>query len=120
MATKHFSSEYPIQILREDLRQSAVRHTTLLSRSVGRLTSCDVQPCLEYHQEIAREYAIIDHLLYIQRCRNALEQCIGSGTACLRYRWRDGRVTDTAFRRTAPGRIRVTGLLAEPAARTAA
>lgn len=112
MASKQSMKEYPIQIIRENLRQCSTRQAALLSRSVGRLTSCDVQPCLEYHQEVANEHAIIDRLLYIQQCRNSLEKCIGSGAACLRYRWRDGRVTNTCFRRTAPGRIKVSGLLA--------
>ena len=119
MASKQNAKEYPIQIIRENLRQSSARQAALLTRSVGRLTSCDVQPCLEYRQEIANEHTVIDRLLYIQECRNSLEKCIGSGSARLRYRWRDGRVTDTCFRRTLPGRIRVSGLLAEPALRAA-
>ena len=119
MASKQNAKEYPIQIIRENLRQNSARQAAMLARSVGRLTSCDVQPCLEYHQEIANEYTVIDRLLYIQQCRNSLEKCIGSGAARLRYRWRDGSVTDTRFRRTSPGRVRVSGLLAEPALRTA-
>ena len=91
----------------------------MLARSVGRLTSCDVQPCLEYRDEIASEHAVIDRLLYVQECRNSLERCIGSGAARLRYRWRDGRVTETRFRRVSPGRVRVSGLLAGPALRAA-
>lgn len=119
MASKQNAKEYPIQVIREDLRQSSARQAALLARSVGRLTSCDVQPCLEYRQEISSEHAVIDRLLYIQECRNSLERCIGSGAARLRYRWQDGRVTDTFFRRTSPGRIRVSGLLAEPARQAA-
>ena len=119
MVSKKNANEYPIKIIRENLRQSSARQAALLARSVGRLTSCDVQPCLEYRQEIASEHALIDRLLYIQECRNSLERCIASGAARLRYRWQDGRVTDTRFYRTSPGRIRVSGLLAEPALRTA-
>ncbi|MCH5174207.1 MAG: hypothetical protein J1D85_08405, partial [Bacteroidales bacterium] len=85
------------------------------SRSVGRLTSCDVLPCLEYRSEIASEHAIIDRLIYVQECRNSLERCISSGAARLCYRWRNGEVTETRFRRTGPGRIRIIGLLAGPA-----
>ena len=119
MATKQNTKEYPIQIIREDLRRRSTQEAALLARSVGRLTSCDVQPCLEYRGEIANEHAVIDRLLYIQECRNSLERCIGSGAARLRSRWRDGRVTETRFRRTSPGRIRVSGLLAGPALRAA-
>ena len=43
--------------------------------------------------------------------RSSLEACIGSGSARLRYRWRDGRTTETRFRRTGPGRVKVIGLL---------
>ena len=119
MATKLNAKEYPIQIIREDLRQRSAQQVALLSRSVGRLTSCDVQPCLEYRDEIANEHAVIDRLLYVKECRKSLERCIASGAARLRYRWRDGRVTETQFRRTGPGRIRVSGLVAGPALRAA-
>ena len=119
MATKQNMREYPVQVIRENLRQHSARQAALLTRSVGRLTSCDAQPCLEYRAEITAERAVIDRLLYVQECRNALERCICSGAARLRYHWRDGRVTDTCFRRTAPGRIRVSGLLAEPVLRAA-
>ena len=115
MASKKNAQEYPIHVLREKLRQRSNRQAELLSRSVGRLTSCDVQPCLEYKQEVAAEYAVIDRLLYAQQCRSSLERCIASGSARLRYRWRDGQTTETRFRRTAPGRIKVSGLLAETA-----
>ena len=54
---------------------------------------------------------MIDRLLYVQQCRAALERCLGSGRARLRYRWQDGRVTETSFRRTAPGRVKVSGLV---------
>ena len=115
MASKKHAQEYPIQVIREKLRQRSSRQAALLSRSVGRLTSCDALPCLEYRQEVASEYEVIDRLLYTQQCRSTLERCIGSGSARLRYRWRDGRTTETSFRRTAPGKIRVSGLIAEAA-----
>ena len=115
MASMKNAQEYPIQVLREQLRKRSGEQAALLTRSVGRLTSCDVQPCLEYRREVAAEYAVIDRLLYIQHCRSSLERCIAFGSARLRYRWRDGRTTETGFRRTAPGRIAVSGLLAEAA-----
>lgn len=118
MAQKN-TQEYPIQVLREKLRQQSAQEAALLARSVGRLTSYDSQPCLEYRQEVAAEYAVIDRLLYIQRCRSSLEYCIGSGAARLRYRWRDGRVTETCFCRVSPGRIRASGLQGEAAKRAA-
>lgn len=115
MASNQNAKEYSIHVIRENLRQSSLRQAQLLSRSVGRLTSCDVQPCLEYRAEIGLEHAVIDRLLYVQECRGALERCIATGAVRLRYRWQDGHVTDTRFRRTSPGRIRVSGLLAETA-----
>lgn len=115
MASMKNAQEYPIQVLREKLRCQSTEQAVQLSRSVSRLTSYDVQPCLEYRQEVAAEYEVIDRLLYAQHCRNSLERCIAAGSARLRYRWRDGRITETRFRRTAPGRIKVSGLLAETA-----
>ena len=114
MVNRQSAKEYPIKTIRENLRQCSAQQAAKLARSVGRLTSCDAQPCLEYCGEIANEHAVIDQLLYIQECRNSLERCIASGAARLRYRWQDGQVTETRFCRTSPGRIRVSGLLAEP------
>ena len=119
MATKQNAKEYPIQVIREDLRRCSTQEAALLARSVGRLTSYDARPCTEYGQEVMAEYAVIDRLLYLQQCRNSLERSIGSGAARLRYRWRDGRVTETRCRRVSPGRVRVSGLLAGPALRAA-
>ena len=110
MKTKNNTQEYLIHTLRERLRQCAVGHALTLSRSVSRLTSCDAVPCLEY-REVQAEYGVIDRLLYAQQCRAALERCLGGGRARLRYHWQDGRVTETSFRRTAPGRVKVSGLV---------
>ena len=110
---KNNAQEYLVQVLREQLRQRAAGQALALSRSVSRLTSSDAQPCLEYRDEVAAEYGVIDRRLYTQQCRAALERCIGKGRSRLRYRWRDGRVTETSFRRTAPGRIKVFGLVRE-------
>ena len=115
MNNKKSAQEYPVHILREQLRQRAADDALFLSRSVSRLTSCDAQPCLEYRDEVTAEYGIIDRLLYTQQCRACLERCIGQGCSRLRYRWRDGRVTETSFRRVAPGRVKVFGLLRETA-----
>ena len=112
MASKQTAQEYPIQVLREKLRLQSAEQAAQLSRSVGRLTSYDVQPCPEYRQEVAAEYAVIDQLLYAQNCRSSLERCIASGSARLFYRWRDGRTTETCYRWTSPGRSRIFGLLA--------
>lgn len=118
---KNNKTEYfPIHILRETLRQQASDHATRLSRSVGRLTSCDALPCLEYGEEVQAEHALAERLFYLQNCRNALERCIAGGAATLRYRWMDGTVTCTRFKRVGPGRVRVTGLLPEGPARPAA
>ncbi len=101
--------EYPIAEAREVLRQRAAAEATALSRSVGRLTSCDLRPCREYGEEVAQEYAAVNRLLYLQQCRLALERALASGRSRLRYRWADGRTTDTAFRRVR-GRVRISGL----------
>ena len=107
---------FPISLLREELRQRAVDHAGRLSRSVARLTSCDMQPCLEYGEEISVEQALAEKLFYVQQCRNALERCISCGGAALRYRWSGGAVTFTRFRKVGPGRVKVTGLLDGPPA----
>lgn len=101
---------YPISVLRESLRLRSCDHAARLSRSVGRLTSCDPQPCLEYGEEVKQEQALAEKLFYLQHCRDALERCIGAGGATLRYRWADGTVSRTRFRKTGPGRVKVTGL----------
>lgn len=110
MKKNNNAQEYPIHVLRERLRQCAAGHALTLSRSVSRLTSCDVLPCPEYREEVAEEYEVIDRLLYVQQCRAALERCIANGRARLSYRWKDGQVTETSFRRVTPGRVKVFGL----------
>ncbi len=100
----------PSQVLRERLRQSANLQAQQLSRSVGRLTSCDAMPCPEYGEEVAKEREVIGQLLYLQHCRTALERCLDCGSSRLRYRWEDGRVTVTSFRRLRQGRVQVRGL----------
>jgi hypothetical protein len=108
---KNNKTEYfPISTLREELRLRASEYAGRLSRSVGRLTSCDHLPCMEYGEEVQAEQSLAKELFYLQHCRNALEHCIGSGGATLRYRWGDGRVTHTRFRKIGPGRVKVTGL----------
>ena len=111
MESKQNTREYPVRVLREELRQRSVREAETLSRSVGRLTSYDALPCPEYREEVAGQYAAAERLLYVQHCRSALEQCIASGASRLRYRWHDGKVTYTRFRKTAPARVKVSGLL---------
>ena len=114
MKTTNNTPEFPIPALRETLRQQASQLCVRLGRSVGRLTSCDALPCLEYGEEIKKEQALAQELFYIQHCRNALERCIAGGSATLRYRWSDSVVTRTRFRKTGPNRVRVTGLSAAP------
>lgn len=102
---------FPISALREDLRQHANHYAVRLSRSVARLTSCDALPCLEYGEEVSMEHGLAEKLFYAQHCRNALERCIGSGSASLRYRWADGSVTMTRFRLVTPSRVKVVGMV---------
>ena len=97
-------------ILREDLRQRANGLTNRLSRSVARLTSCDPQPCMEYDEEVQFQQDLAQQLFYLQHCRNALERCIGSGAATLRYRWPDGTVSRTTFRKVGQNQVKTVGL----------
>ena len=102
---------FPILSLRETLRLQASGLSGQLSRSVGRLTSCEALPCLEYGEEVQFEHTLAEKLFYIQHCRNALERCIAGNGATLRYHWSDGAVTRTTFRKIGPNRVKVTGLL---------
>lgn len=101
---------FPAYQLRESLRLQAAERARMLSRSVGRQTSYDALPCPEYALEVGLEYQLVDALLYLQQARNALEHCLSRGSARLSYRWQDGRVTLTRFRRVRPGRVVVWGL----------
>lgn len=101
---------FPISALREDLRRDASDLAIRLSRSVARLTSCDMLPCMEYGDEVKTEHTLAEKLFYTQHCRNALERCLGVGGATLRYRWADGSCSVTKFRKIGPNRVKVTGL----------
>lgn len=103
-------TEYPIPQLRETLRLEAGSLTSRLSRSVGRLTSCDELPCLEYGEEVQHQLLLAQRLFYLQHCRTALERCIDGKTVNVRYRWPDGTISRTVFRKCGPNRVRVTGL----------
>ena len=105
---KKKTTEYPVSVLREQLRLQAVDMATRLNRSVGRLTSCDALPCTEYGEEVQKEQSLAQELFYIQHCRNALEQCIAGTSATLRYRRKDGTVAKITYRKVGPARIRVT------------
>ena len=105
---------FPASELREQLRQRSCGLTARLSRSVARLTSCDPLPCPEYDEEVRFQQALAQELFYLQHCRTALERCIAGSGANLRYRWADGRVTVTRFRKVGPSRIKVTGLAGDP------
>lgn len=99
----------PADKAREELRRRAADQTEKLTRSVARLTSCD-DPCPEYREEVLRERALVDDLLYYQHCRAALEQCLEGGASVLRYRHQDGAVGTVSFRRMSLGRVRIRGL----------
>ena len=106
-------NSYPIPALREDLRLRASGLAVKLSRSVGRLTSCENAPCLEYGDEVRYEEDLIRQILYLQRCRQALERCIAGHRVTVRYRRTDGPQGRTTFRKEGVNRVRVTGLTAE-------
>lgn len=99
-------ADYPIHVLRENLRQASLKKAAKLSRSVGLLTSYDAQPCTEYGQEVDTQYAVAGDLLCVQRCRAALERCIASGYARTSYKRPDGTSAEARFRKTSPGRVR--------------
>lgn len=109
-ANKESYQFYPIPALREALRRQATELSAQLSRSVARLTSCDSLPCLEYGEEIKTQHIIAEKLFFVQQTRNAIEQCIAGNTVTLRYRWSDGKVTQTKFRKSGPNQVRVSGL----------
>ena len=101
----------PVHVLRESLRQSAVELAAGLSRSVGRMTSYDALPCMEYGAEVSTQRNAMDAILYVQLCRDALEHCVAHGHAALSYRWMDGARTKTRFRKTRPEYVKATGLV---------
>jgi len=112
MKNNKLNTEHPITSLREDLRLEAQSLTERLHRSVGRLTSCEMLPCLEYGEEIAYQRQLAERLFYLQHCRDTLEQCISAGKVALRYHWQDGTVSVTRFRKVGPARVQVTGFVA--------
>lgn len=107
---KNTPKSYPIPVLREELRLRASALAQRLSRSVGRITSCENAPCLEYGEEVRFEEDLIRQLLYLQRCREALERCIPGSRVTVRFRRPDGAPGRTTFRKDGPNRVRVTGL----------
>ena len=54
-----------IPALREELRLQAADTATRLSRSVARLTSCELLPCLEYGEEVAYQQELAQKLFYL-------------------------------------------------------
>ena len=110
---KNNKNSYPIPALREDLRLQASALAVKLSRSVGRLTSCENAPCLEYGDEVRYEEDLIRRLLYLQRCREALERCIPGNRVTVRFRRNDGSQVRTTFRKEGTNRVQVTGLTTE-------
>ena len=99
----------PTAAAREELRRRAAGQTEVLTRSVARLTSCD-DPCPEYSEEVRNEYAVVDELLFYQQCRAALERCLESDSAALRYKCMDESVREVCFKRISLGRVKIWGL----------
>lgn len=102
---------FPATALREQLRMDASCVANRISRSVALMTSCELEACAEYGEEVKMEQSLAQRLFYLQHCRNALEQCIAKGGAVLRYRWEDGSRTTTRMRLIGPNRVKVTGLV---------
>ena len=65
---------FPAAVLREHLRTRALELAQQLTRSVGRVTSWESMACLEYGEEVQKQYALAQQVFYLQQCRNALEQ----------------------------------------------
>ena len=108
---KNKKTEYfPLPSLREHLRLRANGLSAQLSRSVARLTTCDL-PCPEYGEEVQHQQVLSQELFYVQHCRTALERCAAGSAATLRYRFADGTVTTTRFSKVGPNRVKVIGLL---------
>ena len=78
-------NEYLPANLREALRQSAIKLSAELSRSVARVSSLDPEPCPEDGELIAEQRRIMARLDTVQRCRAALERCMETGRAGVRY-----------------------------------
>ena len=100
---------FPVPALRENLRERANLLASRLSRSVARLTSCDM-PCPEYGDEVQFQQELTQELFYVQHCRTALERCAAAGGATLRYRRLDGTQVVTRFKKIGPNRVKVLGL----------
>ena len=107
---KNNAQYYAVFQLRETVRQQANAVTQKLGRSVGRMTSCDPDPCLEYGEEVQYQHQLAQQLFYLQSCRNALERSIAKNSTVLRYHWPDGTTSRTTFRKAGPNRVKVTGL----------
>ena len=110
---KNNAKSYPIPALREELRLQSSALAQRLSRSVGRLTSCENAPCLEYGEEVRFEEDLIRRILYLQHCREALERCIAGSRVTVSYRKPDGSRGRTTFRKEGPNRVKVQGLVTE-------
>ena len=106
---KQNQTEYPIPVLKELLHSSSKSCVNTLARSVGRLTSCDDVPCMEYGDEVSRQQELARQLLFVQHCRNALERVMVLGEVTLNYCWQQGVSTTTVFKKVGPNRVRVSG-----------
>lgn len=95
--------EYPIEDLREILRDKAVDVSARLSRSVARKTSADSLPCLEYGDEVAEQMKLSRLLGRVQLSRQCLEKAI----AGKRSRARLHGLGTVSMRKCGPARIRV-------------
>jgi len=112
MNTEKLKFEYfAVDALREKLRQDALALSVYLTRSVGRLTSCDEQPCLDYGEEVERQQDAVQKLLYLQHCRTALEKCIQSDGFVLSFRFADGDTSRTVFKMVGKDGVKVANLL---------
>lgn len=118
MMNKKFNKQpqqFPTPYLREELRKQAMTLEAQLSRSVARLTTCDDRPCMEYGEEVQTQYGLAEMLFYYQRCRHVLELCMVKESITFRYRWSNGTVTVTRFKKIGLNRVKVTGLPSLPA-----
>lgn len=89
----------PITAVREELQRRSMELAGQLARSVGRAASVDQVACLEYGDEVALQRQLMEELLFLQHCREALERAIHTGSSHLVWHWHGGSSTTVRFRR---------------------
>lgn len=98
-----------VYTIREKLRQASVDASNKLNKSVSRLTSYDNLPCDEYYLEVQNQKKLVNKILYLQNCRAAVERCISTGAAVVKFKIA-GDISITRFYLTKDHKIKAIGL----------